>query len=47
MREIAVEGEYVARIEIIGHMNETGIGEVCRSISVLAENLPDLGSAAG
>ena len=42
MPKIAVEREYIAGIEFIRHVDETGIGKIRRSISIFMQNSLDL-----
>ena len=45
MVEVAVEGEDVARVELVGHGNEAGVGKIGGRVAIFVENLQNFWSA--
>ena len=39
--EIAIEGENFTRVQLVRHLNQAGIGKVCRCITILSHNSLD------
>ena len=47
MNEIAIEGENITCVQLVGHLNKTGIGEADRKITIFAQNGADRCRRAG
>ena len=46
MREIAIESKNIARVELICHVDEAGVGEICGGVAVFMEDFLDVTCAA-
>ncbi len=44
--KVAVEGENLSCFELVGKMDQTSVGKVCRHIAVFSENGPDRSCSA-
>lgn len=45
MLEVAIEGEDVSGVELVGHGNEAGVGKIGGGVAVFVENLQNFWSA--